>query len=101
MNTWKVKSMRSNGETLDDVCIDCGECLAHPCVECEDCPVGRLKIKYKKEITKVEKRGEVEGAKKLRHILRYEKFKKKDLNQLMNSFISEMSKELECEGEGK
>jgi len=55
MNTWKVESMRSTGGTLDEVCIDCAECLAHPCVECEDCPVGRLKIKYKKEIAEMEK----------------------------------------------
>jgi len=58
MNNTKLDFMHSTGEILDNVCIDCSNCLKHPCVECEDCPVGRLKILYKKELKKIEVKNE-------------------------------------------
>jgi hypothetical protein len=33
---------------LSDVCLDCADFLNHSCVECEDCPVERLKLRFKK-----------------------------------------------------
>jgi hypothetical protein len=49
MKKKNILEYRVGSYILEDVCLDCADFLNHPCVECEACPVGRLKLRFKKK----------------------------------------------------